>query len=92
MNFTTQRTGAPYNDLRSASVHGDARPRFQADELRAFGHDVRLAVDQFLRFAREHGFTTRQEVIDALDKHESRARFIERLKAEDSDTWGKVKP
>lgn len=56
-----------YREVRNAAVHGGAAPEVAKDELDAFSWDVRLALNEYLEFARERELTDREALLAALD-------------------------
>lgn len=77
-----------YDEVRSKAVHGDEPPRVGQRDVDSFASDVREALNEFLQFARENGFTRRSHVREALDTDEQRADVVEALLKEDAKRWG----
>lgn len=77
-----------YDDARSATVHGEDPPIVSKGELDRFEWDVRICLDEFVLFAREHGLSKRSHVRKALDQHERRPRLITALREDDPTGWG----
>lgn len=78
-----------YDEVRSAAVHGEHAPRITSPEVDAFAWDVRCAIREFLRCARDRGLTKRAEVRNALDGDSRRAEIEASLLAENPRLWGK---
>jgi len=64
-----ERTYSLYEEVRSAAVHGSPPPAVTEDEVRRFGWDVRLALDEYLQFAQAQGVRRRGRLLAALEKH-----------------------
>jgi hypothetical protein len=78
-----------YDEVRSAAVHGSEPPEVTEAEVRLFASDVREALDQYLRYAREHGLTRQGQLLDALDSHPDRPQIIQWIRDNGGDMWDK---
>lgn len=81
-----------YDKVRSAAVHGEAVPELDKDDASKFTWDSREAIDQFLNYADQYGFTKRSQVRAKLDTCENRAKLIARLVQEDAKKWSPFAP
>jgi hypothetical protein len=59
------------------------------EEVNQFAWDVRQAMNEFVRFARDQGLTKRAQVRAALDADERRSSLVETLKRDDPKLWGR---
>jgi hypothetical protein len=69
------RTYLYYSRVRSTAVHGGDPPDVPRDEVVKFAGDIRQAINEFLRYARDHGITEQTWVVKALDRDEHRAEL-----------------
>jgi hypothetical protein len=83
------RTYQLYEEVRSASVHGSEAPEVGEADVRLFASDVRAAVDEYLRYGKEQGFTRQSQLVRALDSHPERPQLIEWIRAYGGDMWDK---
>jgi hypothetical protein len=83
------RTYQLYEEVRSAAVHGSEPPEVGEADVRLFASDVRAAVDEYLRYGNEQGFTRQSQLIRALDSHSERPQLIEWIRAYGGDMWDK---
>jgi hypothetical protein len=82
-----ERTYLLYDQVRSAAVHGERPPAIDAREVRTFAWDIRIAINEFLQFAADHGLVKRARVRQALDADERRQRVVDELLEQDPDLW-----
>jgi hypothetical protein len=78
-----------YEKVRSAAVHGSEPPEVSGDDVDRFAWDVREALDDYLRYGQDHGFTRQSQLVEALDHHPDRPRLIEWLRVNGGDLWTK---
>lgn len=83
------RTYLLYDEVRSAAVHGEEPPPVDEKEVQSFAWDIRLALNEFLAYARANGLTKRAKVRRALDSHERRDRLEEGLLRDNPRLWTK---
>ena len=57
--------------------------------MRLFAGDVREALDEYLRYGHEQGFTRQSQLVAALDSHPDRPRLIEWIRGYGGDMWDK---
>jgi hypothetical protein len=69
-----------YEKVRSAAVHGSEPPEVSSDDVDRFAWDVREALDDYLRYGQNHGFTRQSQLAGVLDHHPDRPRLIEWLR------------
>jgi hypothetical protein len=50
-------------------VHGSQPPEVSEEDVRLFAADVREALDEYLRYGQEQGFTCQSLLVAALDGH-----------------------
>jgi hypothetical protein len=81
------RTYLLYDEVRSATVHGEDAWAFDEDVLSRFSWDVREAINEYIRFAREHHITERKSMRRALDTSPRRAGVLEGLVSQDPKSW-----
>jgi hypothetical protein len=74
---------------------GGSRPRtrcrrpWPTEDVRLFAADVRGALDGYLRYGQEQGFTRQSLLLAALDGYPERPRMIEWIRENGGDMWGK---
>jgi hypothetical protein len=56
-----------YDEIRSVAVHGGETPRVDDDLAQTLAWDMRDAINEFLKFARDAGHVTRRRILRALD-------------------------
>jgi hypothetical protein len=78
-----------YEKVRSAAVHGSEPPEVSEADVRLFAGDVREALDEYLRYGQEQGFTRPSQLVAALDSHPDRPRLIEWIRENGGDMWDK---
>lgn len=61
-----ERTLALYEHVRSKAIHGEEPMAVSRDQALIFEMDVRHAISEYLRYARERNFTRRKDVRDSL--------------------------
>jgi hypothetical protein len=83
------RTFLLYDEVRSAAVHGEHPPEVDTRAARSFAWDVRIAINEFIKFAAQHGLVKRSRVRQALDANERRQRVVDALVAQDPDLWAR---
>ena len=69
------KTYSLYDEVRSTAVHGEDAPEVSARQVDDFAWDVRLAINEFLDFAKAHGCARRGHVVTALDEDPARAEI-----------------
>jgi hypothetical protein len=65
-----------YDEVRSAAVHGSARPNISHKDFYWFDRNVRESLNRALAFAREKGIVRQSELIEALDNHDQAEEFL----------------
>jgi hypothetical protein len=70
-------------------VHGSQPPEVSEEDVRLFAADVREALDEYLRYGQEQGFTRQSLLVAALDGHPERPRMIEWIRENGGDMWDK---
>jgi hypothetical protein len=83
------RTYQLYEEVRSAAVHGSEAPEVSEADVRLFASDVREAVNEYLRYGKEQGFTRQSQLVGALDSHPERPQLIEWIRNYGGDMWDK---
>jgi hypothetical protein len=78
-----------YQKVRSAAVHGSEPPAVSDDDVGRFAWDVREALDDYLRYGKDHGFTRQSQLVEALDHHPDRPQLIAWLRINGGDMWTK---
>lgn len=78
-----------YDRVRSSAVHGEDLPELSQKEADRFMWDVRIALNQYLRFAADEGLTRRRDIRERLDEHPRRAKVEAGLLRNDPKTWKK---
>ena len=81
------RTYWLYEKVRSAAVHGSEPPDVSEADVRLFAGDVRVALDEYLRYGQEQGFTRQSQLVAALDSHPDRPGLIEWIRENGGDMW-----
>lgn len=81
-----------YKEVRSYATHGEEVRELEPDEGTKFAWDAREAVDQYIRYADQHGFSRRSKLVAALDGSETRAEIVARLVQEDGEKWAPYAP
>lgn len=71
-----------YEYVRSLAIHGEAPVAVSPEEAQAFEWDIRRAINEYLRFARESNLTKRKQVRAGLD---AKRREIEAWLCGDND-------
>jgi hypothetical protein len=61
-----------YEKVRSAAVHGSEPPDVSEADVHLFAGDVRVAIEEYLRYGQEQGFTRQSQLVAALDSHPDR--------------------
>lgn len=69
------KTYSLYDEVRSTAVHGEDAPDVSARQVDDFAWDVRLAINEFLDFAKAQGYSRRKQVVRALDEDPARAEI-----------------
>ena len=85
------RTYLLYDEVRSAAVHGEEAPEVDEKVVRQFADDVRVAINQYLWFAVDRGFTKRKQLRCALQADERRANLIKSLLNDDPKLWADLR-
>jgi hypothetical protein len=80
-----------YDEVRSAAVHGSEAPELSAAALSSFDWNVRRALNEYLSFAHQNGFTRRSQLVTALDGHEHAGQVREWL-GEHDPRWKDFDP
>jgi hypothetical protein len=83
------RTYSLYDKVRSAAVHGSEPPEVSEADVLLFAADVREALDEYLRYGQQQGFTRQSQLVAALDSHPDRPRVIEWIRDYGGDMWDK---
>jgi len=83
------RTYWLYDKVRSAAVHGSEPPEVSAADVSLFASDVREALDDYLTYGRDQGFTRQSQLVQALDHHPERPRLIEWIRENGGVMWDK---
>jgi hypothetical protein len=78
-----------YEKVRSAAVHGSEPPDVSEADARLFAGDVREALDEYLRYGQEQGFTRQSQLVAALDGHPDRPALIAWIRVNGGDIWDK---
>jgi hypothetical protein len=78
-----------YDKVRSAAVHGSESPQVGDAVVGQFAWDAREALDEFLTYGRDQGFTRQNQLVHALDHHPDRPRLIEWIRENGGDMWDK---
>lgn len=78
-----------YEKVRSAAVHGSVPPQVGDAEVGQFAWDVREALDEYLIYGRDQGFTRQSQLVQALDHHPDRPPLIEWIREYGGDMWDK---
>lgn len=81
------RTYWLYDRVRSTAVHGSEPPEVSDADVRLFASDVREALDDYLTYGRDQGFTRQSQLVRALDYHPERPRLIEWIRENGGDMW-----
>jgi hypothetical protein len=81
------RTYLLYDKVRSAAVHGERPPDVDGRDVRSFGWDIRIAINEFLQFASDHGLVKRSRMRQALDVDDRRQGVVQALLEQDPDLW-----
>ncbi len=72
-----------YAEVRSAAVHGEDPPDLPKREFDGFVWDVRVAINEFLDFARSKGLTKRKQIREALEADPDAAQILQRFLREE---------
>jgi hypothetical protein len=83
------RTYWLYEKVRSAAVHGSEPLEVSDADVTLFASDVREALDDYLRYGQNQGFTRQSQLVDALDHHPDRPHLIEWIRVNGGDMWKK---
>jgi hypothetical protein len=78
-----------YEKVRSAAVHGSEPPEVSEADVRLFAGDVREALDEYLRYGQQQGFTRQSQLVAALDSHPDRPLLIEWIRGYGGGMWDK---
>jgi hypothetical protein len=78
-----------YEKMRLAAVHSSEPPAVSHDDVDRFAWDVREALDDHLRYGKDHGFTRQSQLVEALDHHPDRPQLIAWLRINGGDMWTK---
>jgi hypothetical protein len=70
-------------------VHGSEPPEVSAADVSLFASDVREALDDYLTYGRDQGFTRQSRLVQALDHHPERHRLIEWIRENGGVMWDK---
>jgi hypothetical protein len=73
------RTYLYYGRVRSTAVHGGDPPEVPRDEIDKFAADVRRALNEFLKYARDNGIAKRAWVVKALDSDPRKDQIAQRF-------------
>jgi hypothetical protein len=76
-----------YDEVRSGAVHGEEPPEITWDQVQSFSLTVRWALTHYLKFAREHGFTKRSQLLDAINRDPARDDLIRWLRSYGGEHW-----
>ena len=76
-----------YDEVRSGAVHGEDAPVIDWDIVHRFAGTVRWTLNQYLKYAHEHGFQRRGRLLRALDTHPDRPQLVEWLSAYGGPWW-----
>lgn len=78
---------ALYDEVRSTAVHGERSPEVGRKNLDRFAWDVRRAINEFVRFARQRNYTKRSQVRNALLASDRRASVEAGLLRDHPKLW-----
>jgi hypothetical protein len=81
------RTLFLYDDVRSGAVHGEDAPQVDDDTSDRLEWTVRDALAQYLKVARENGFTKRAQLRRFLNEHPDRAKLEDWLRTNAGPWW-----
>jgi hypothetical protein len=81
------RTLHLYDEVRSDAVHGEKQPEVDDRLVKGFAWTVRQTLNHFLRYAKEQRFTSRSQVLRALDNHPDRESLLGWLKIHGGPWW-----
>jgi hypothetical protein len=70
-------------------VHGSEPPELSDADVRLFASDVREALDDYLTYGRDQGFTRQSQLVQALDHHLERPILIKWIRENGGDMWTK---
>jgi hypothetical protein len=80
-----------YDQVRSGAVHGELPLQLDDGEYRIFDWNARQALNEYLKFARDLGFTRRSEVRTALETDPKAPELLEWLRSQDP-RWLRYEP
>jgi hypothetical protein len=81
------RTYWLYDKVRSAAVHGSEPPELSDTDVALFASDVREALNEYLTYGRDQGFTRQSQLVQALDHETERDQLIEWIRENGGDMW-----
>jgi hypothetical protein len=81
------RTLFLYDDVRSGAVHGEDAPHVDEDTADRLEWTVRDALAQYLKVARENGFTKRAQLRRFLNEHPDRTKLEDWLRTNAGPWW-----
>jgi hypothetical protein len=76
-----------YDQVRSGAVHGEDAPPVDEDTADGLAWTVRLALAQYLKVARENGFTKRSQLLSFLNEHPDRPQLVDWLRTNAGPWW-----
>lgn len=81
------RTLFLYDEVRSGAVHGEDAPQVDDDTADRLEWTVRDALAQYLKVARENGFTKRAQLRRFLNEHPDRGKLEDWLRTNAGPWW-----
>lgn len=78
-----------YDEVRSTAVHGEIPPAISREGVQRLESDVREALNETLRFARQHQMLTRKRLLAELEAHPEKNKVIAWLRENGADAWTK---
>lgn len=76
-----------YDEVRSGAVHGEDAPPVDEDTVQGLALTVRWTLAQYLKVARENGFTKRAHLLGFLNGHPDRAKLTGWLRSYGGSWW-----
>jgi hypothetical protein len=82
------RVALLYDKVRSAAVHGSEPPEVEAKLLAAFAWDTRLALIEYIEYAKANEFKRPSKLLKALENDPKRELLVVGLREKEPELWG----